>query len=266
MNADYFAARMPAYDRFLDWFDRHKYGVIGTLMLHTLLLAVFSLSSVGDRYPQQPPQSMALDLELAMPEPEPEPEQKEQAQLQSGQEAANQKVTNQASNTTAELSAERPMSRAAQERMAQQVDQDLHAMEQSEFARLAAERRAQGKDIVVPTLDTSKFNKRNYMDKTPKPVKVEGLTTVSYDLRGRTDLVLDVPAYLCKGQGKVVIRVAVDRDGGMNKAEVDAAASTTTNACMVDNALNSARGARFTSSSTADQPQRGTITYIFLAQ
>ncbi|MBS1568038.1 MAG: hypothetical protein JST45_01215 [Bacteroidetes bacterium] len=256
---------MSAYDRFLDWFDRHKYGVIGTLMLHTLLLAVFSLSSVGDRYPQPPPQSMALDLELAMPEPEPEPAKP--AEMQAGQEdPANQKVTNQASNTTAELSAEKPMSRAAQERMNERVDQDLHAMEQSEFARLAAERAAQGKDITVPTLDTTKFNKRNYMDKAPKPVKVEGLTTVSYDLKGRTDLVLEVPAYLCKGHGKVVIRVAVDRSGSMSKAEVDPMASTTTNDCMIENALASARGARFTSSSTAEQPQRGTITYIFLAQ
>ncbi len=254
---------MSAYDRFLDWFDRHKYGVIGTLMLHTLLMAVFSLSSVGDRYPQPPPQNMELDLELAMPKPEPQ----EEAAVKPGQEdAANPNVKNLASNTTADLNAERPMSRSAQERMAQQVDQDLHAMEQSEFARLAAERTAQGRDIEVPTLDTTKFNKRNYMDKTPKPVKVEGLTTVSYDLRGRTDLVLEVPAYLCKGHGKVVVRVAVDRDGRMNKADLDASASTTTDACMVDNALISARGARFTSSSIAEQPQRGTITYIFLAQ
>ncbi|MBS1943068.1 MAG: hypothetical protein JST38_19570 [Bacteroidetes bacterium] len=254
---------MSAYNSFLDWFDRHKYGVIGTLMLHTVLLAVFSLSSVGDRFPHPPPQGLALDLELAMPEPEPaKVEEVPQGQDQN----VDPNVTNRASNSTAELSAEKPMSHAAQERMNERVDQDLHTMEQSEFARLAAERTAQGKDIAVPVLDTAKFNKRNYMDKAPKPVKVEGLTTVSYDLKGRTDLVLEVPAYLCKGHGKVVVRVAVDRTGAMSKAELDPAASTTTDACMVENALSSARGARFSSSSTADQPQRGTITYIFLAQ
>jgi hypothetical protein len=253
---------MSAYNSFLDWFDRHKYGVIGTLTVHTFLLAIFSLSSVGNRYPPPPPEGIALDLEALAPEPE-----KTQQEDQHGQDQnPDPTVTNQASNTTADPSAERPLSRAAQERMAEKVDQDLHALEQSEFERLAAERTAQGKDITVPTLDTTKFNKRNYMDKTPKPVKVQGLTTVSYDLKDRTDVVLEVPAYLCKGHGKVVVRVAVDRSGAMNKAELDPAASTTTDACMVEHALGSARGARFSSSSSADQPQRGTITYIFLAQ
>ncbi len=252
---------MPAYHRFLDWFDRHKFGIVGTLMLHTLLLLTFSLSKVGDRYPAPPPEGIALDLETLLPAPKPaNGDEEQQAQ------AADMHVTNRASNTTAEWSADKPMGRAAQERMAQQVDQDLHALEQGEFARLAQERSAQGKDITVPELDPSKFDKANYMDKKPKPVKVEGLTTVSYDLKGRTDLVLEVPAYLCKGQGKVVVRVAVDRVGSMAKAELDPDATTTTNACMVEHALASARNAQFSSAPSADPLQRGTITYIFLAQ
>jgi outer membrane biosynthesis protein TonB len=249
-------------DSFLDWFERHKYGVVGTLMLHTLLLFILNVSSVGDRNPPPPPEPLALDMELALPPPpEPEPA-RQQEQVPAGA------VTNRASNTTAEIAPEQRMSRAAQERMSQQVDRELHEMEQQEFDRLAAQRTAEGKDIVVPKLDTSKFNKRNYMDKgaAPKPVKVKGLTTVSYDLVGRSDIVLEVPAYLCKGQGKVVVRVAVDRTGAVTKAELDGGASTTTDPCMVDNALASAGSAKFSYAPTAPQPQRGSITYIFLAQ
>lgn len=254
---------MAAYQQFLDWFDRHKFGVIGTLMLHTMLLAVFSLSSVGDRYPDPPPEPMVLDLQVLMPEPEATPE------TQEGQ-AMDQDVTNRKSNTTADASTTPPLSSAARQQMAEQVEQDLRAMEQEEFARLADARTAQGKDIVVPELDTTKFDKRNYMEEAaptskPKPVKVVGLTTVSYDLEGRTDIVLEVPAYLCKGQGKVVVRVEVDQLGNVRKAVLDQALSKA-EVCMVEHALASASGARFSSSSTAAQPQRGSITYIFMAQ
>lgn len=253
----YFAKRM--LDRILDLFDRHKYGVIGTLMLHTLLLFFLNFSNLDDRSAPATPEPVELDVSSLLPEEAP-PETKP-----SEAPAKTQEVTNRASNTTADPS-EQHLSRAAQERMAQSVDKDLHDMEKEEFDRLAEKRKAEGKEITVPQLDPSKFDKSNYMDKTPKPVKVEGLTTVSYDLVGRSDIILEVPAYLCKGSGKVVVRVAVDRSGSVTKAELDQGATTTVDACMVDNALSSASGARFSSSATAAQPQRGTITYIFLAQ
>src|SRR5262245_19643982 len=35
-----------AFDRFLDWFERHKYGVIGTLLLHTLLMFALAVGQI----------------------------------------------------------------------------------------------------------------------------------------------------------------------------------------------------------------------------
>ena len=253
----YFAT--PMLDRILDLFERHKYGVIGTLMLHTMLLFVLNISNVDNRTAPGVPEPIELDLSSDMPEPVPPETQPGEAP------ATAQDVTNLASNSTADP-AEQRISRATQERLAQNADKDLHDMEKEEFDRLAEKRKAEGKEITVPTLDPSKFDKSNYMEKAQKPVKVKGLTTVSYDLVGRSDIVLEVPAYLCKGSGKVVVRVAVDRTGQVLKAELDQASTTTVDACMLDNALSSAGGARFTSSATAAQPQRGTITYIFLAQ
>ena len=34
------------FDRFLDWFERHKFGVIGTLMLHTFMLFGMAMSKL----------------------------------------------------------------------------------------------------------------------------------------------------------------------------------------------------------------------------
>ncbi|MEO8733275.1 MAG: hypothetical protein ABI373_02985 [Flavobacteriales bacterium] len=249
------------FDRFLDWFDRHKFGVIGTLVVHTFLIFTLFMGTLKTEGPPVEPPPLELQMDAAPEEPTPQPQEKQsQAQDMSG------KVTNLASNSTAKEGSPRPMSQAAKERMAEDVDKNLHDMEKDEFQKLADQRKAEGKEITVPKLDPSKFDPKNYTDKTPKPVKVKGLTTVSYDLVGRTDVVLDVPAYLCKGQGKVVVRVAVARTGEVTKAELDVTSSTTTNDCMVSNAISSASSARFSYSSSSPQPQRGTITYIFLAQ
>ena len=247
------------FGRFLDWFDRHKFGVVGTLLLHTLMLFAMAMSKLPNEEPSKAPPEMVM--ELAEPADVPQEADLRPPLL------ASVPVKNLTSNSTASTE---PQPRAwpgqmAQERIANNVEEDLKAFEAAEFARLAEERHAAGKDVVMPELDPSKWSKERYMKNEPKPVKVEGLTTVSYDLQGRSDVVLDVPAYLCEGQGVVVVLVAVARDGAVTRAELDPT-RTRADACMIDHALASARAARFNSSSSAADPQRGSITYTFLAQ
>jgi hypothetical protein len=248
-------------ERALDLFDRHKYGVIGTLMLHTMLLFVLTMARVY-RHPET---ATANELQVMLDLP-PLEEQDPMTDERPPSPASAADVTNRTSNATAEPDRSPPMSSAARARMGQRVEEDLRNLEQAEFDKLAEERRAQGKEVTVPQLDPSKFDKRNYLEKPTKPVKVEGLTTVSYDLAGRSDIVLEVPAYLCKGSGTVAVLVAVDAAGNVRRSELDPARTTTRDECMVEHALASAAGARFTRSSTAPDPQRGTITYIFLPQ
>lgn len=247
------------FGRFLDWFDRHKYGVVGTLLLHTLMLFAMAMSKLPGEEPTKATPEMVM--ELAEPADMP-PDASLQPPL-----LASVPVKNLASNSTA-ATASRPQmwpGRSAQEHIENNVEEDLKEFEAAEFARLAEERKAAGKEVTMPQLDPSKWNKERYMKTEPQPMKVEGLTTVSYDLQGRTDIDLDVPAYLCQGQGRVVVQVAVDRSGTVSRAELDAA-RTQADACMIEHALTSARTARFNMSSSAPDPQRGNITYTFLAQ
>lgn len=247
------------FDRFLDWFERHKFGVIGTLMLHTMLMFAFAISTLKTKPPRNEPPPLVLEMEIP-----PAELLTEQQQAEMKEASAAQEVTNRTSNLSAEP--EQPLSRATSRRMNEGIEEDLHNMEQAEFQRLADERKAEGKEVTMPTLDPSKFDKRNYQEQEQRPAKVEGSTTVSYDLVGRTDITLEVPAYLCTGHGRVAVKVAVDRSGVVKKAELDPAATTTNDDCMIGHALSSASSARFSRSSSAQDPQRGTITYIFLAQ
>ncbi|MBT8185752.1 MAG: hypothetical protein KJN76_12980, partial [Eudoraea sp.] len=86
-------------------------------------------------------------------------------------------------------------------------------------------------------------------------------TSVSYSLVGRNNYSLPPPIYTCIEGGKVVINIVVDSNGYVIEADFNTKSSGTSNGCLVDNAIEYAKKARFNSSSRTSQ--KGTITYIF---
>ncbi|MBL8001111.1 MAG: hypothetical protein JNL05_04035 [Flavobacteriales bacterium] len=246
---------------FLDWFDRHKTGIIGSLMLHTTVLFYFAFQDLRSE-PEEHERS-ELRVEVAPPISEEEFERIEQ-QIVTGQPV---EVKALSSNVTAQYSAPR-LSARTQERMAEAVEEDLRAMEQAEFDRLRAERAARGEDIEVPELDPTRWDPQRYeqQQNAPKPVRVEGVAMVEYDLQDRSDQYLHRPGFQCRSGGVVLIRVQVGADGRVQRAELDASASSTSDDCLVEKALGSARSARFNRSASAPDPQKGWIKYTFLSQ
>lgn len=240
---------------FLDWFERNKVGVIGTLTLHTLLLFLFTMLGMRSTPTEEERSEMRIEV-ISSDEAEEIIERIEQ-----GDDAVPEQVTNLSSNITAELA--KPS--FSQARLAERVESDLRALEQSEFDRLAEERRERGEEIEMPQLDPSKWNKDLYMDKAAEPVRIEGATSVWHDLQGRVRG-NDVPGYLCPKRGRVAIRVSVDASGSVLRAEVDPARSANADDCMLEQALLSAKRGRFSTHAGASGPQTGTIFFLFMAQ
>jgi TonB family protein len=92
----------------------------------------------------------------------------------------------------------------------------------------------------------------------------EGNVSISYSLAGRHAVDLYRPTYLCRGGGDVVVRIAVDRNGRVVDAAVDAASAD--DACLKEYAVKAALTSRFNTDGTAEPRQSGTITYRFAAQ
>ncbi len=90
-------------------------------------------------------------------------------------------------------------------------------------------------------------------------------TTISYRLVNRKDLELPNPVYICDGSGKVVISIEVNALGRVIKSSYNRAASTTTNECLIDSALEYADQARFNTDASKPK-QLGTITFNFPGQ
>ncbi|MEY8020684.1 energy transducer TonB [Muriicola sp. SD30] len=86
-------------------------------------------------------------------------------------------------------------------------------------------------------------------------------TRISYSLVDRNSYELPPPIYTCLEGGKVVINITVDRLGYVTDANFNANSSTTSNGCLVENAIQYALKARFNPGDKASQ--LGTITYLF---
>ncbi|MBN2481850.1 MAG: energy transducer TonB [Bacteroidales bacterium] len=90
-------------------------------------------------------------------------------------------------------------------------------------------------------------------------------TVVTYDLENRWHKYIYIPAYKCEGGGTVVLSFEVNQNGSVTKVNIMNEISTS-DPCLLDEAVNSARKALFNSSSVAPTIQYGTITYVFIPQ
>ena len=85
-------------------------------------------------------------------------------------------------------------------------------------------------------------------------------SSVYFSLKGRTDVSLPIPVYLCNAEGKIVINIIVNKSGNVIDTYVNNA-STSSNLCLQEHALQYAKEAKFNTSNKAKQI--GSITFEF---
>tara|TARA_B110000977_G_scaffold189993_1_gene260228 strand:+ start:387 stop:1070 length:684 start_codon:yes stop_codon:yes gene_type:complete len=90
-------------------------------------------------------------------------------------------------------------------------------------------------------------------------------STNSYHLLNRKVIEFPNPVYICDSFGKVVLLIEVNANGYVSMTSVNKNASTTTNLCLIESAIDYAKKARFTKDKNKPS-QVGSITYIFPGQ
>jgi hypothetical protein len=130
-------------------------------------------------------------------------------------------------------------------------------------------RRAENKSDEKVAIESDSI-KNNKTDK-PKESQVmasnyKGPTRIYYDLTGRTHTYLPLPIYMCEGSGKVVLNIEVNQNGDVERAQIIASQSTTSDPCLVETAISTAMVSRFNPEIKSPKIQTGTLTYLFVAQ
>jgi outer membrane biosynthesis protein TonB len=99
-----------------------------------------------------------------------------------------------------------------------------------------------------------------------KLVVFKGPTNIYFDLPNRRQIDLYIPVYKCQGNGKVVVNIIVDQAGEVENVAIDKTASDNDD-CLFDAASDAASRSRFNSDFKNSPPkQKGSITYLFVAQ
>jgi hypothetical protein len=176
--------------------------------------------------------------------------------------APSQKVTHQASNTRAlrlesrEFFEEEDAIRKAIE------EQQLGSVESLNMENEALLREHQKeRELALASRREMVKAKIEAREQARNEKKGNRLSTVSYDLEGRTAVRIPNPVYTCDAQGAIVIDITVSGSGSITEMEYNKKASTSTNGCLIDQALEYVGSAYFDVASRTEQ--QGTITFNF---
>lgn len=245
-----------------EWVYRHRVGLLVTVVLY--LIAAIMFVSYKIVINGNPASTMYVDLvDPNEPQPlQPEEEKKPVEQIEGGQY---EQVKNRASDENSKLNASLKDDRGTESKQiyeeAQRVQEQLAAGQQA-FREGMDELSAMSSRHRTPKQSSSSSRNTSSSSKQ-QTVKVQGNVTVSYDLSGRTATYLHVPAYQCREGGTVVVGITVNRNGEVVNAAVEKASP---GECISNRAVQAAMASAFNADAGAPDRQRGTITYVFVAQ
>lgn len=238
------------------WVYKHRIGIIVTMSVYILVLSAMMFAKVGIRGADL---SNSILIEIPHePQPEPEPLPQEQ-QVPENDPYQTQKVENVVVDRNVELNKELKDDRKTN-------TSDLYREAQAVQQRLEQSRQAykDGLDAIENIRPEAKKSTIN-QEETNRNINKQGNVTVAYDLKNRFVTHPEIPAYRCKGAGKVVVTVTVGQNGRVITAVIKQL-SGVDDECLPEMALEAARLTQFNIDYDAPARQSGEISFLFVAQ
>lgn len=237
-------------------FYAHKTGIMGTLIFH-LLLAIFLLSI---RISQM---KMSQDTEIELISP-PEEEIKKILEEKQRQEEIRKKTSikevEQMLRSIAVNENVKKDNRSSQ--VQKYIEEIIEELENEEYSGRYGKKR--DKHYQQDSLRHQRDKSEQILDSL-KSTFYSGKSSVSYNLKNRYALFLPIPVFKCEFGGKVVVNIAVNRKGIVQRAEVVRELSEQDD-CLYEVAVDAALRSKFNERPEAVLLQAGTITYHFVKQ
>lgn len=230
-------------------------GIIGTLVFHILLFLVIILANVKVKKDMKE-EEIVIDFSQVDDKPEIKEEQQKQ-------EDKNTPSTDQ-ENPYTESRSNRAVNDAAKK---DPFFDKAYQEEIAEAQKLVADVNKQLKKKIP---DMKQFEMPEQTTEGMKPEKISntiysGESNIHYFLKDRYHVRLPIPVYLAKGGGIITVNIWVAPSGKVVKAEVQPY-SNISDPLLPEYALQAALRTVFNSKADAPNPQKGTITYTFVAQ
>ena len=244
-------------DNFLDYIEKYKLAIFGTIFIHILVFffSIFTTVKDVDRM-------MAPEIALEIPLEDIELEEDVIPELD---EEGNPIQPSEVSSLASDANDERDRSDENYSTNSEEAQLSVKELE-AQYFKEAAENNDRSE--VASEIEEHKLDKTEDLESNTTSGgsnAYSGEVMISYNLKGRKAYSLPNPGYTCNGSGVVVIQIKVDKTGRVKDASFNATDSKSATKCMVERALKYANKSRFDYESS-EAMQTGTITYKFIGK
>jgi len=247
-----------------NFFNRHIYGVLGTIIVHLVLGIIFMVMKLSVSYRdtgkyvwiefESPREEKALQIL----------EQKKEVQGYDEDEYWTTIAANLSNEPEEEFDIEEYMDKIKEELIESgDIMKENNYIDDRKQIKKALQA---GVTSFIEDIRTEEI--KNKTEKTSAEIAAQyrGPTRVFYELAGRVHKNLPLPIYLCESAGKIVVDIEVDRKGIVVTSAINESETAIFNECLYQAAKNAASLSIFNTDYSAPNMQSGKITYHFAAQ
>lgn len=290
----------------LEFFRKHKKGILGTIIFHGILVLLFVFFGFSTPLPLPGEQGIminfgntrdasgAAELQESVVEEETSTQRESQiTQQEQQQTTARDNQVSQEETTTQEEEdvatqdfEEAPAMDQKEEKTQEQQEEETQPAERQQESQEQQEEDSQperevNENALYPGRSTQESGESegetegsgNQGRESGSPlsdnhanIDSRGMGGIDFSLKGRNPESLPKPDYNYQVEGKVVVEITVDKNGNVTKAVAGVRGSTTLNDKLLDAAKKAAMKAQFDRKPDAPAYQKGTITYYFRLQ
>ena len=259
-------SKMSAWNEFKDYLNRNRYGLMGTLAFHMVLLIILILFKLNS-----PMHFVETEIFLDIPD-----DIVEQIELENKRveeeiiEKQKDKVSNSVDEILKSIAVNQNLkTENSKERTAQDLDKLIDDIKQELDGYESDENSSNSKDLESfkkDSIQLAKERKEQLKLDSLKNMEYSGESSVFYSLKNRKKLILPIPVFKCEESGRVRVEITVNQNGKVIKAVVIHKESDTSDENLFEAALDAAYRSQFNRDNNSPSKQIGSITFNFIRQ
>jgi hypothetical protein len=251
----------------LEFLDRHKNGILGTIALHLMVLVVFFFLKIGEN------KRMLEDLSMVEVKDAPEIERLLQ-QMSKGKEAVitSEKGENEQKNLPGNQGNRNLPGRSnipvnVSEKFKENISSSAYEKQVLKEMNIQSLHQQHDPDEILKSEKGSVIAGNEAQNQIKSnTISYHGKTNITYNLLNRHHSNLSIPVYKCEGAGEVVVNILVDQRGNVVDVSIASVRTNDDDECFSAAAKSAALRSHFNASYDAPAKQKGTISYEFVAQ
>ena len=243
----------------IEIFKEYKYGVLGTIAFHLVIVILFLLVKISTTY-SLVEEGILIDFESIEIEEEIVPEIEEteiiteQGELGLDEGHGSNIPVNVAERNINDRESKEEIEKRINELTRKYLSPNQPVSTVSENNESVPYEENVKEEEISPTLSLNAEN------------DYKGASNVYYNLSGRRHRYLPIPVYKCEREGEVVVEIIVNKKGYVISARIEKQNSVIDDNCFYKTAMEAALNTKFNTDFNAPIHQKGSISYHFIAQ